>query len=122
MQRFGIRRGVERSKKRSKITYICGCCEEETTTELEYTKYPYDISDCMISCDKLENDKWLTIKNPFSGESYRLKGIEESVYAVIMGSQMFPGYMKNPKLQQGVRKGLDWFRDNNAKAYMVLLD
>ena len=35
---------------------------------------------------------------------------------------MFPGYMKNPKLQQGVRKGLDWFRDNNAKAYMVLLD
>jgi len=108
--------------KKSKIKYICGCCEKETTTELEYTKYPYDISDCMISCDKDSNNDFLTIQNPFSGQSYKLTGVEESVYAVIMGSQMMPNYMENSKLQKGVRKGLDWFRANNAKAYMVLLD
>ena len=108
--------------KKTKIVYICGCCEEETTTELKYTKYPYDVSDCMISCDKSKNDRFLTIQNPFSGECYKLTGVEESVYAIIMGSQMFPGYQTNHKLQQGVRKGLDWFRNNNAKAYMALLD
>lgn len=108
--------------KKSKITYICGCCEEKTTTEKEYTKYPYDVSDCMISCDKEQNEEWLTVKNPFSGECYKLTGVEESVYAVIMGSQMFPGYHKNSKLIQGVRDGLDWFRENNAEAYMALLD
>ena len=26
------------------------------------------------------------------------------------------------KLQDEMRKGLDWFRTNNAKAYMILLD
>jgi hypothetical protein len=41
---------------------------------------------------------------------------------MIMGAQLMPGYMSSPKLQNIVRKGLDWFRDNNAKAYMVLLD
>jgi len=108
--------------KKNKINYICGCCEKETTTEIEYTKYPYDVSDCMIVCDKEDNKDFLTITNPFSGESYKLTGVEESVYAVIMGSQMVPGYESNPKLIKGVRNGLDWFRENNAKAYMVLLD
>ena len=37
-----------------------------------------------------------TVQNPFSGESY--------------------------KLTEDLYKGLDWFRSNNAKAYMVLLD
>ena len=35
---------------------------------------------------------------------------------------MIPGYMTNSELQRDVRKGLDWFRENNAEAYMVLLD
>jgi len=109
---------------KEKITYICGCCEEKTTTELKYTKYPYNVSDCMICCDKPINDKFLNVKNPFSGESYRLKGVEESVYSMIMGAQVVAGksYMTNPGAQKVVRAGLDWFRDNNAKAYMVLLD
>ena len=33
-----------------------------------------------------------------------------------------PNYITDPELQKDVRKGLDWFRENNAKAYMVLLD
>jgi len=107
---------------KERITYVCGCCNEKTTTEEKYTKYPYNVSDCMISCDKESNKDFLTIRNPFSGQSYKLTGVEESVYAVIMGSQMFPGYEKNPELIKGVRNGLDWFRENNAKAYMVLLD
>ena len=41
---------------------------------------------------------------------------------MIMGSQMMPMYMTSPGLQKIVRQGLDWFRDNNAKAYMTLLD
>jgi hypothetical protein len=64
----------------------------------------------------------LTIENPFSKETYRLTPVEESVYSMIMGAQFMPGYMTNSKLQSIVRKGLDWFRDNNAKAYMTLLD
>jgi hypothetical protein len=64
----------------------------------------------------------LNVRNPFSGEVYMLSPVEESVYSMIMGAQMMPGYMTSPKLQNIVRKGLDWFRDNNAKAYMALLD
>ena len=41
---------------------------------------------------------------------------------MIMGAQMIPGYEQNNELIKIVRKGLNWFRDNNAKAYMVLLD
>ena len=51
-----------------------------------------------------------------------LTPVEESVYSMIMGAQMMPKYMTSPGLQKIVRKGLDWFRDNNAKAYMTLLD
>ena len=35
------------------------------------------------------------------------------------------GGVMNPAtfpLQKAMRRGLDWFRSNNAKAYMVLLD
>jgi hypothetical protein len=41
---------------------------------------------------------------------------------MIMGAQMMPGYERSSDLIQIVRKGLNWFRDNNAKAYMALLD
>jgi len=104
------------------IEYICGCCNEKRTSEKEYTKYPYDISDCMIVCEKVDNKCLLEVKNPFSGAVYKLDPIEESIYSIIMGSQMIPGYNTNEKLIRGVREGLNWFRTNNAKAYMVLLD
>ena len=108
--------------KKDYITYIASS-GKEITTKRKYTKFPYKLSDTSI-VDNTDGslDDWLTVINPFSKESYRLSPVEEAVYSVIMGSQMIPGYITNPELQKDVRKGLDWFRENNAKAYMVLLD
>ena len=48
------------------------------------------------------------------------------MYDFIKGSEfvlaMNKGYESKSKLVDEMRKGLDWFRKNNAKAYMVLLD
>jgi hypothetical protein len=91
----------------------------EITSERQYTKFPFDVRELMF----LEKgNKMLNVKNPFSGEQYLLSPVEESVYSVIMGAQMIPGYEQNNRLIQMVRDGLNWFRDNNAKAYMALLD
>ena len=100
------------------ITYIDGT-GKEVTTNRKYTKFPYDLK--QVAFLERGHDM-LNVRNPFSGEEYMLSPVEESVYSMIMGAQMMPGYMTSPKLQNIVRKGLDWFRDNNAKAYMTLLD
>ena len=72
-----------------------------------------------------------TVQNPFSWESYKLNALELSIYDFIMGANLVleDAYNKqlepNKKLQKITKdlyKGLDWFRSNNAKAYMVLLD
>jgi len=55
------------------------------------------------------------VTNPFSGESIVLSPLEVAVYDVTMGANMMGRY-------DLVRKGIDWFRKHNAKAYMVLLD
>jgi hypothetical protein len=55
------------------------------------------------------------ITNPFSGESVMLAPEAVAVYDTIKGCEMFGDY-------DGVRKGLNWFMNNNAEAYMVLLD
>jgi hypothetical protein len=104
--------------KKEHITYTDANGNEVTTKE-KYTKFPYDISETMLL---EEGHEMLTVKNPFSGETYRLTPVEESVYSMIMGAQMMPGYERSNKLIQIVRDGLNWFRDNNAKAYMTLLD
>lgn len=104
--------------KKEHITYIDNNGNEVTTKE-KYTKFPYDLSEVTFL---QEGHEMLTIENPFSRETYRLTPVEESVYAMIMGAQFMPGYETNDKLIQIVRDGLDWFRDNNAKAYMTLLD
>lgn len=68
------------------------------------------------------------INNPFSGESYECTGEEAAVYDYIMGLQHLietNGGAFNPitaPMQKQMRKALDWFRYNNAEAYMVLLD
>jgi hypothetical protein len=69
-----------------------------------------------------EGHELLTVQNPFSGSSYTLTPVEEGVYSMIMGSQMIAGYEQSNTRIQIVRRGLDWFRDNNAEAYMILLD
>ena len=69
-------------------------------------------------------DKGDTVRNRFSGEKYKLNAIELSMYDFIIGStivmEMAGGY-KHTDVDE-LRKGLDWFRKNNAEAYMVLLD
>ena len=75
-------------------------------------------------------DEGSVVRNPFSGEEYELNALELSIYDMIMGAQMwiemrYNGDMLDPRsanMQKDMRKGLDWFMQNNAKAYMVLLD
>jgi len=70
-------------------------------------------------------DKGDTVKNPFSGEVYELDNVELSMYDFIVGSQyvmeMAPKRV-NPEMIKDFQKGLDWFRQHNASAYMTLLD
>jgi hypothetical protein len=60
-----------------------------------------------------EVDEFIT--NPFSGEGIMLTPEEVAVYDTIKGCELFGDYA-------GVRKGINWFMNNNAEAYMVLLD
>ena len=65
-----------------------------------------------------------TVRNRFSGEEYELNAMELSMYDFVIGStivlEMAGGY-KHTDVSL-LRKGLDWFRQNNAEAYMILLD
>ncbi len=73
-------------------------------------------------------EKTYTRSNRFTGESIELTK-EESIkhdeiflhemMATIEDKELGTG---GSKLWDKVRKNLDWFRLNNAKAYMVLLD
>lgn len=61
------------------------------------------------------------VTNRFGGDSCYLNNVELSIYDFIIGASNmmemgFPSDIVN------LRKGLDWFRKNNAKAYMALLD
>ena len=65
-----------------------------------------------------------TVRNRFSGEEYKLNNIELSMYDFVMGSTIvleMPGGYKHTDVSL-LRKGLDWFRQHNAEAYMILLD
>ena len=65
-----------------------------------------------------------TVQNRFSGEEYELNNVELSMYDFVIGASITAemGIFNTPHHIQELRKGLDWFRENNAKAYMVLLD
>ena len=70
-------------------------------------------------------DNGETVVNPFSGEEYKLNGIELSMYDFIMGSQyVFEVAHKTVTKKQidDFHKALNWFRENNVEAYYVLLD
>ena len=69
-------------------------------------------------------DKGATVRNRFSGEKYKLNNVELSMYDFVIGATMvleMPGGYKHTDVSL-LRKGLDWFRQNNAEAYMILLD
>ena len=65
-----------------------------------------------------------TVRNRFSGEEYKLNNLELSMYDFVIGSTMvleMAGGYKHTDVSL-LRKGLDWFRQHNASAYMTLLD
>jgi len=65
------------------------------------------------------------VTNPFSGQSCELTPEELSMYDFIIGCQwVFERAPKTvtPKQINDFQKALNWFRKNNAEAYMVLLD
>ena len=69
-------------------------------------------------------EKGDTVRNRFSGDEYKLNNVELSMYDFIIGSTMvmeMAGGWQHTDVEE-LRKGLDWFRKNNAEAYMVLLD
>ena len=87
----------------------------------------------MKKLDKQKLPKWFNgevykkgseVTNRFGGDSCYLNNVELSMYDFIMGStivlEMAGGY-KHTDVSL-LRKGLDWFRQNNSEAYMVLLD
>jgi len=55
------------------------------------------------------------ITNPFSGQGIMLSPEEVAVYDTLKGCEIFGDYA-------GLRKGINWFIENNAEAYMILLD
>lgn len=81
---------------------------------------------------KVELPKWFKgevytegaeVTNRFGGDSCQLTAEELSMYDFIIGASnlMEMGFYA-PKTLDDMRKGLDWFRKNNAEAYMKLLD
>ena len=64
-----------------------------------------------------------TVQNRFSGEECKLNAMELSMYDYVMGATtVMEMGTHDPRMIKDLRKGLDWFRMNNAEAYMVLLD
>ena len=66
-------------------------------------------------------DEGATVRNRFSGEEYKLNNVELSMYDFVIGASMIAEMGLDTDIAS-LRKGLDWFRQNNAEAYMVLLD
>jgi hypothetical protein len=61
------------------------------------------------------DDEPVSVENPFSGESVVLSPDEVAVYDYIKGCELIGDY-------KNLQKGLNWFMNNNAQAYMTLLD
>ena len=77
--------------------------------------------------------KGTTVQNPFSGETYKLNALELSIYDFVVGAnQVLEAVFEinneeerneaTKDLIRDLHRGLDWFKEHNAKAYMVLLD
>ena len=78
--------------------------------------------------DTQTNNKTEERRNRFSGESFMLTKQEATIHDRIFINELGAtledkqlGY-GGSKLWDKVRADLDWFKKNNAEAYMVLLD
>ena len=72
-------------------------------------------------------DEGAEVQNRFSGDKCQLNNVELSMYDFIMGAttvveMQYDQKIHSEELIKNLRKGLDWFRKHNVKAYMVLLD
>ena len=68
-------------------------------------------------------DEGAEVTNRFGGDSCYLNNVELSMYAMVIGCSIITEMgNRDTKLITDLRNGLDWFRMNNAEAYMVLLD
>ena len=92
----------------NRIRELSGTLQESWQEKMKERPMPFP--DVRILDDAPE-----MIQNPFSGASIELDPQEIAIYDVIMGANMTRDY-------DLVRKGSDWFRKHNPKAYMVLID
>ena len=69
-------------------------------------------------------DKGAVVQNRFGGDSIELNNVELSMYDFVMGASIVVemGMFNTPQHLKDLRRGLDWFKQYNPKAYMVLLD
>ena len=71
-------------------------------------------------------DKGDIVKNPLSGEKVTLTANELSMYDFIMGVQLMREAIGFQRVGDSINgmftDGLDWFKETNPIAYMVLLD
>ena len=61
------------------------------------------------------DEKEQEIKNPYSGVSCVLNPLEIAVYDLLKGCERLNNY-------ELMGKCINWFMENNAEAYMILLD
>ena len=69
-------------------------------------------------------DKGAVVQNRFGGDSIELNNVELSMYDFVMGASIVVemGMFNTPQHLKDLRRGLEWFKQYNPKAYMVLLD
>ena len=69
-------------------------------------------------------DKGAIVQNRFGGDSIELNNVELSMYDFVMGASIVVemGMFNTSQHLKDLRRGLDWFKEYNPKAYMVLLD
>ena len=69
-------------------------------------------------------EKGDVVQNRFGGNEIELNNVELSIYDFVIGASIVVemGVFNNPQHVADLRKGLQWFRKYNPKAYMVLLD
>ena len=66
-------------------------------------------------------DEGAEVQNRFSGDKCQLNNVELSMYDFVMVATMCMEMGMRCNITD-LRKGLSWFRKNNAEAYMILLD
>ena len=105
----------------NRIRELSGTLKESWQEKMQGRPMPFDA--------QILDDEPQMIQNPFSGASIELDPQEIAVYDVIIGSTMMAEklsargqYKEADRLYKDVRKGSDWFRKHNPKAYMVLID